>query len=61
MPKNLITNKSNFDHHLINLKCVNGCIASSHTTQVSDYINWCIDTIKTLEVNKHLKDTCKNK
>jgi hypothetical protein len=56
------TNKSNFDHHLINLKCVNGSIARMKiaiaremclvdSTQVSDYINWCTNTIKSLETS----------
>jgi hypothetical protein len=34
-------------------------MCSVHTTQVSEYVNWCTNIIKTLEVNKHLL-TCKN-
>ncbi len=34
-------------------------MCSIHTTQVSEYINWCTNIRKTLEVNKHLL-TCKN-
>jgi hypothetical protein len=60
------TNKTNLDHHLLNLRCVNGDIAcmklaiaremcSVHTTQVNEYIKKCIKTLRTVKMNNHLQ------
>jgi len=59
------TNKTNLDHHLLNLRCINGDIAYMklaiaremclvHTTQVNEYIKECINALRTVKMNNHL-------
>jgi hypothetical protein len=60
------SNKCNFDHHLINLRCIHGNISqmkialarvmcSVHTSQVCNYLNYVINSLRTFNLRNYLR------